>query len=134
VRKVLGVGLLALLFGLGCSSPQPRQGIVEQTLTAEQVDERISASLEQFYYWLVMNRRLINPSRMPPPRELDPNTLEPIPEPPNATTEEIIKRLEKLLQDPKFRKEWEDDSKNQKVEADSGSPTSTVVLLSGRDS
>jgi len=131
--KWLGVGLVCLI--TGCAST-PRQGIQQGGVHIQKQDpnvpediEEIRAEIQRYHNWLESRGRLL--SRVPhyrgwpKPRQLDPDTLEPLPESPPPTQEEIIKELEKMLKDLAIRKQLEEQRKdpNNLVEMPVGSPS-----------
>ncbi len=98
--KVLGLGLLALLSGCAIGSSASVQTPVDHT-------QLIKAEIIKFYYDLERFGKLLRPIRPSSQkiRELDPDTLEEI-EKPEPKTKELIQRLDKLLESPKFKGEW----------------------------
>ena len=110
-----GLLLSVLLLSSGCVST-PRQGIQQQGPEVSEEVQTIWAEIQRYHNWLESRHRLLSPmpyykGRMKP-RQLDPDTLEPLPDPPPPTQEEIIKKLNEMLKDPEFRKYLEEQRKN----------------------
>lgn len=116
--KWVVLGLCLLL--AGCASVG-RKGyevshVANSVQQQEKVDpetQRIREELKKFYAWLSQTGQLLR--RVAPydpngdrwkPRQLDPDTLEPLPEeePQTPSVEELTRRLNELLKDPAFRK------------------------------
>jgi len=129
----LGIGLLCLV--TGCATI-PRSVIKQSEVTAPRQDPEVSdevkqiwAEIQQYHNWLESHRRLLRPvphyKGWPEPRQLDPDTLEPLPDPPPPTQEEIIKGLNEMLQDPEFCQylEKQRNDPNNFVEMPAGSPS-----------
>jgi hypothetical protein len=121
MRKGLLVSGL-LLLSSGCAT-LPRQGIEQPGVTIQRKDPEVSeevaqirAEIQRYHNWLESRGRLLGHvphyRGWPEPRQLDPKTLEPLPDPPPATQEEIIKGLNEMLKDPEFRKWLKEQRKN----------------------
>jgi hypothetical protein len=108
-----------------------QEGVTVQQPDSNVSDEvkQIRAEIQRYHNWLEAAGRLLGRiphyRGWPKPRQLDPDTLEPLPEPPPPTQEEIIKELEKMLKDPAFRKHLEESrtDPNNLVEMPAGSPS-----------
>ncbi|KKN41551.1 hypothetical protein LCGC14_0722070 [marine sediment metagenome] len=104
MHRIVGMGILVFLTGCATGNNASIQPPVDHT-------QLIRAEIIKFYHDLERFGRLLRPvrPRSQKIRELDPNTLEEI-ERPEPETKELIQRLNKLLQDPKFKEGWKDEA------------------------
>ena len=135
-----GLLLSVLLLSSGCAST-PRQGIEQQGPEVSEEVKLIRAEIQQYHNWLESRHRLLSPpphyKGWPELRQLDPDTLEPLPDPLPPTQEEVIKKLNEMLQDPELRKHLEQQRKDPSnlVEMPAGSPSpASPPPVSNRDS
>ena len=91
MRRLCGMGLILSLCASGCAT-MPRQGVKASIAPKEpDIQVVVQEAIQQYHQWLKSNKLLMHPAPFyrgwPSPRQLDPETLQPLPPPPEPTSE-----------------------------------------------